>query len=149
VLLKLHRSTVQIYIYIYIYIYTHTYTYIHTHAKHSQTHTYRHTHKVFVSALQTNYNICTNVNKEYSCHLFLAYCDPSRTKSPTFWWLLWLNPEIKVRIIMSITVVVISIDHQINGQYRNQIDYILFSWRWRSCIQLAKIRPEAYSGSDH
>ena len=36
-----------------------------------------------------------------------------------------------------------------NGQYQNQIDYILCSQRWRSCIQSAKIRPRADCGSDH
>ena len=34
-------------------------------------------------------------------------------------------------------------------QYRNQSDYILFSQRWRSCIQSAKIRPGTDCGSDH
>ena len=29
------------------------------------------------------------------------------------------------------------------GQYRNQIDYILCSQRWRNCIQSAKTRPGA------
>ena len=36
-----------------------------------------------------------------------------------------------------------------DGQYRNQIDYILCSQRWRSSIQSAKIRPRADCGSDH
>ena len=36
-----------------------------------------------------------------------------------------------------------------NGQYQNQIDYILFSWRWRSSIQSAKARLEVDHGSDH
>ena len=36
-----------------------------------------------------------------------------------------------------------------DGQHRNQIDYILFSQRWRSSIQSAKTRPEADCGSDH
>ena len=36
-----------------------------------------------------------------------------------------------------------------NGQNWSQIDYILCSRRWRSCIQLAKIRPGADCGSDH
>ena len=36
-----------------------------------------------------------------------------------------------------------------DGQHRNQIDYILCSQRWRSCIQSAKIRPGSDSGSDH
>ena len=36
-----------------------------------------------------------------------------------------------------------------NGQYWNQIDYILCSQRWRSCIQTAKTRPGADCGSDH
>ena len=35
------------------------------------------------------------------------------------------------------------------GQYRNQIDYILCSWRWRSSIQSAKTRLGADCGSDH
>ena len=35
------------------------------------------------------------------------------------------------------------------GQYRNQIDYILCSQRWRSSIQSAKTRPGADCGSDH
>ena len=36
-----------------------------------------------------------------------------------------------------------------DGQYQNQIDCILCSWRWRSSIQSAKIRPGADCGSDH
>ena len=36
-----------------------------------------------------------------------------------------------------------------DGQYRNQIDYILCIQRWRSSIQLAKMRPGADCGSDH
>ena len=39
--------------------------------------------------------------------------------------------------------------HQIDGQHRNQIDYILCSQRWRSCIQSAKTRLGADCGSDH
>ena len=35
-----------------------------------------------------------------------------------------------------------------DGQYRNQIDYILCSQRWSS-IQSAKTRPGADCGSDH
>ena len=35
------------------------------------------------------------------------------------------------------------------GQYRNQIDYIFCSQRWRSSIQSAKTRPGADCGSDH
>ena len=31
----------------------------------------------------------------------------------------------------------------------NQIDYILYSQRWRSSIQSAKTRPGAYCGSDY
>ena len=36
-----------------------------------------------------------------------------------------------------------------DGQYRNQIDYILCSWRWPSSIQSAKARPGTDCGSDH
>ena len=36
-----------------------------------------------------------------------------------------------------------------NGQHRNQIDYILCSWRWRISVQSAKTRPEADHGSNH
>ena len=36
-----------------------------------------------------------------------------------------------------------------DGQYQNQIDYILCSQRWRSSIQSAKTRPGADWGSDH
>ena len=36
-----------------------------------------------------------------------------------------------------------------DGQYRNQIDYILCSQRWRSSIQSAKTRPGADCGSHH
>ena len=36
-----------------------------------------------------------------------------------------------------------------DGQHQNQIDYILFSQRWRSSIQSAKRRPGADCGSDH
>ena len=37
----------------------------------------------------------------------------------------------------------------LDGQYQNQIDYILCSRRWRSSIQSTKIRPGADCGSDH
>ena len=36
-----------------------------------------------------------------------------------------------------------------DGQHQNQIDYILCSQRWRSCIQSAKTRQGADCGSDH
>ena len=36
-----------------------------------------------------------------------------------------------------------------DGQYQNQIDYILCSQRWRSSIQSAKTRPGASCGSDY
>ena len=36
-----------------------------------------------------------------------------------------------------------------DGQYQNQIDYIICSQRWRSSIQSAKTRPGADCGSDH
>ena len=36
-----------------------------------------------------------------------------------------------------------------DGQHRNQIDYILYSQRWRSSIQSAKTRPRADCDSDH
>ena len=36
-----------------------------------------------------------------------------------------------------------------DGQHRNQIDYILWSQRWRSSIQSAKTRPGADCGPDH
>ena len=36
-----------------------------------------------------------------------------------------------------------------DGQYRNQIDYILCSQRWWSSIQSAKRRPRADCGPDH
>ena len=36
-----------------------------------------------------------------------------------------------------------------DGQHQNQIDYILCSQRWRSCIQSAKTRLGADCGSDH
>ena len=36
-----------------------------------------------------------------------------------------------------------------DGQYRNQIDYILCSQRWRSSIQSAKTRWGADFGLDH
>ena len=36
-----------------------------------------------------------------------------------------------------------------DDQYRNQIDYILCSQKWRSSIQSAKIRLGADCGSDH
>ena len=36
-----------------------------------------------------------------------------------------------------------------DGQYRNQIDYIICGQRWRSSIQSAKLRPGADCGSDH
>ena len=36
-----------------------------------------------------------------------------------------------------------------NGQYLNQIDYILCSQRWRSSIQSTKTRPGADCGSGH
>ena len=36
-----------------------------------------------------------------------------------------------------------------DGKHQNQIDYILYSQRWRSSIQSAKIRLGADCGSDH
>ena len=36
-----------------------------------------------------------------------------------------------------------------DGQYRNQIDYIICSQRWRSSIPSAKMIPGADCGSDH
>ena len=36
-----------------------------------------------------------------------------------------------------------------DGQYQNQIDYILCSQRWRSSIQSEKTRPGADCGTDH
>ena len=36
-----------------------------------------------------------------------------------------------------------------DGQYWNQTDHILCSWRWRSSIQSAKTRPGAECGSNH
>ena len=36
-----------------------------------------------------------------------------------------------------------------DGQYQNQIDYILCSQRWRNCIQSAKTRLGADCGLDH
>ena len=42
-----------------------------------------------------------------------------------------------------------TIDNSTNGQYWNQIDYILCSQRWRGSIQAAKISPGADCGSDH
>ena len=36
-----------------------------------------------------------------------------------------------------------------DGQYQNQIDYNLYSQRWRSSIQSAKTRPGTDCGSDH
>ena len=36
-----------------------------------------------------------------------------------------------------------------DGQYRNQIDYILCSQRWRSSIQSAKTKLRVDCGSDH
>ena len=36
-----------------------------------------------------------------------------------------------------------------NGQYQNQIDYILCNQRWRSSIQSAKTRVGVDHGSDH
>ena len=36
-----------------------------------------------------------------------------------------------------------------DGQYQNQIDYILYSQRWRSSIQSAKTRPGVDCSSDH
>ena len=39
--------------------------------------------------------------------------------------------------------------HQPDSQYKNQIDYILCSQRWRSSTQSAKTRPGADCDSDH
>ena len=36
-----------------------------------------------------------------------------------------------------------------DGQYQNQIDYIICSKRWRTLIQSAKSRPGAECGSVH
>ena len=37
----------------------------------------------------------------------------------------------------------------IDGQYPNQIDYILYSQRWRSSIESANTRLGADGGTDH
>ena len=37
----------------------------------------------------------------------------------------------------------------LDGQHRNQIDYIFCSQRWRGSIQSAKTRPRADCGSHH
>ena len=36
-----------------------------------------------------------------------------------------------------------------DGQYQNQIVYILYNWRWRNSIQPEKTRPGANCGSDN
>ena len=36
-----------------------------------------------------------------------------------------------------------------DGEYQNQIDYMLCSQRWRSSMQSTKTRPGADCGSDH
>ena len=36
-----------------------------------------------------------------------------------------------------------------DGQYQNQIDYVLCNQRWRSSIQSAKTRPGSDCGQDH
>ena len=36
-----------------------------------------------------------------------------------------------------------------DGQYQNETDYIIYSWRWRNSIQSANRRPGADCGSDH
>ena len=36
-----------------------------------------------------------------------------------------------------------------DGQYRNQIDYVRWRWRWKSSLQWAEIKPVADWGSDH
>ena len=46
-------------------------------------------------------------------------------------------------------VPIITFSDSQNGQYQNQIDYILCSQRWRSSIQSAKTGPGADCGSDH
>ena len=37
----------------------------------------------------------------------------------------------------------------LDGQYQNQIDYVLCSCRWKSSTQSAKTRPGAHCGSEH
>ena len=46
-------------------------------------------------------------------------------------------------------VPIITFSDSQNGQYQNQIDYILCNQRWRSSIQSAKTGPGADCGSDH
>ena len=46
-------------------------------------------------------------------------------------------------------VPIITFSDSQNGQYQNQIDYILCSQRWGSSIQSAKTGPGADCGSDH
>ena len=36
-----------------------------------------------------------------------------------------------------------------DGQYQNQIDYVLCSQKWKSSIQSVKTRPGADCGTDH
>ena len=67
-------------------------------------------------------------NTGVGCH-FLLTCH-SKHPFPTMkrWLYTWTSP---------------------NGQYQNQIDYILCSKRWRSSIQSAKTRPGADCDSDN
>lgn len=39
--------------------------------------------------------------------------------------------------------------HKVGGQYRNPIDYVIGSRRWRGCVRSAKTRPGADCGTDH
>ena len=52
-------------------------------------------------------------------------------------------------LIIANTLFINTRDGSPDGQYQNQIDYILCSQRWRSSIQSTKTRPGADCGSDH
>ena len=98
-----------------------------------------------------------------SAQLFWLRIEQIRRDRTPFWlsfsllfrW--WLRPEWGVAWILVGWVIVLLKRHKRrlytwtspDGQYQNQIDYILCSQRWRSSIQSAKTRPEADCGSDH
>ena len=66
------------------------------------------------------------------------------------WICLWVHPYKFLQVIFSkFFALLFTFWTSPDGQHWNQIDYIIYSQRWRSSIQSAKTRLGADCGSDH
>ena len=107
---------------------------------HTHTHTHTNTPHTHKSDLYLLHN-CTHTSELRACMnpVFISKCSHQR-----FEYLLYprytLFQQHKRRLYTWTSP---------DGQYRNQIDYVLCSQRWRSSIQSAKTSLGADCGSDH